>query len=107
MSVVILAYPDGHLETYRGELHGTLLEGPRGANGFGYDPLFMPESARGRTMAQLTPDEKHALSHRGNAFRALAEALADIVAVLTYGANKYAPDNWRKVENAPSVSRYR
>ncbi|WP_432804232.1 RdgB/HAM1 family non-canonical purine NTP pyrophosphatase [Deinococcus taeanensis] len=73
VSVVILAYPDGHLETYRGELHGTLLEGPRGANGFGYDPLFVPDGDT-RTLAEMTVEEKRAVSHRGRALAALREA---------------------------------
>lgn len=73
VSVVILAYPDGHLETYRGELPGTLLEGPRGANGFGYDPLFVPDGDT-RTLAELTVPEKRAISHRGRALAALRDA---------------------------------
>ncbi|WP_240741571.1 RdgB/HAM1 family non-canonical purine NTP pyrophosphatase [Deinococcus sp. KSM4-11] len=73
VSVVILAYPDGHLETYRGELHGTLLEGPRGENGFGYDPLFVPDGET-RTLAEMTVAEKRAISHRGLALAALMDA---------------------------------
>lgn len=73
VSVVILAYPDGHLETYRGELHGTLLEGPRGQNGFGYDPLFVPDGDT-RTLAEMTIEEKRQISHRGRALAALMEA---------------------------------
>ncbi|AWT37014.1 non-canonical purine NTP pyrophosphatase [Deinococcus arenae] len=76
VSVVILAYPDGHLETYRGELPGTLLEGPRGANGFGYDPLFVPDGET-RTLAEMTVPEKRAVSHRGRALAALREAHRD------------------------------
>ena len=72
VSVVMLAYPDGHVETYRGELTGTLLEGPRGENGFGYDPLFVPDGET-RTLAEMTVAEKRAISHRG---RALADLLA-------------------------------
>lgn len=73
VSVVMLAYPDGHLETYRGELSGTLLEGPRGENGFGYDPLFVPDGET-RTLAEMTLAEKQAISHRGRALAALMEA---------------------------------
>ncbi|MBB5234595.1 XTP/dITP diphosphohydrolase [Deinococcus budaensis] len=73
VSVVILAYPDGHLETYRGELSGTLLEGPRGENGFGYDPLFVPDG-EARTLAEMTVAEKRAISHRGRALAALMQA---------------------------------
>ncbi|MBI0446604.1 MULTISPECIES: RdgB/HAM1 family non-canonical purine NTP pyrophosphatase [Deinococcus] len=70
VSVVMLAYPDGHVETYRGELTGTLLEGPRGENGFGYDPLFVPDGET-RTLAEMTVAEKRAISHRGRALAAL------------------------------------
>ncbi|MBZ9714075.1 RdgB/HAM1 family non-canonical purine NTP pyrophosphatase [Deinococcus multiflagellatus] len=73
VSVVILAHPDGHVETYRGELHGTLLEGPRGDGGFGYDPLFVPDGHT-RTLAEMTVPEKRAISHRGQALAALAHA---------------------------------
>ncbi|PNY80211.1 RdgB/HAM1 family non-canonical purine NTP pyrophosphatase [Deinococcus koreensis] len=73
VSVVIVAYPDGHLESYRGELRGTLLEGPRGENGFGYDPLFVPDGET-RTLAEMTVAEKRAISHRGQALGALLEA---------------------------------
>ncbi|WP_309571099.1 RdgB/HAM1 family non-canonical purine NTP pyrophosphatase [Deinococcus sp.] len=76
VSVVILAYPDGHLETYRGELNGTLLEGPRGENGFGYDPLFVPDGDT-RTLAEMTVAEKRAISHRGRALAALMDAHRD------------------------------
>lgn len=73
VSVVMLAYPDGHVETYRGELTGTLLEGPRGENGFGYDPLFVPDGET-RTLAEMTVAEKRAISHRGRALAALLAA---------------------------------
>jgi XTP/dITP diphosphohydrolase len=69
VSVVLLAYPDGHLETYRGEVAGTILEGPRGQEGFGYDPLFLLPG--GRTMAELSVAEKRQVSHRGKALEAL------------------------------------
>jgi len=73
VSVVVLAYPDGHLETYRGEVSGRILEGPRGENGFGYDPIFEVDGTT-RTMAELTIEEKRAVSHRGRALEALREA---------------------------------
>ncbi|WP_019586484.1 RdgB/HAM1 family non-canonical purine NTP pyrophosphatase [Deinococcus apachensis] len=76
VSVVILAHPDGQIETYRGELTGTLLEGPRGENGFGYDPLFVPDGET-RTLAEMTVAEKRAISHRGRALAALMQAHAD------------------------------
>ncbi|TSA86160.1 RdgB/HAM1 family non-canonical purine NTP pyrophosphatase [Deinococcus detaillensis] len=75
ISVLVLAYPDGHIEEYRGEVDGQLLEGPRGVGGFGYDPLFgLPD---GRSMAQLSLEEKRAVGHRGKAFDALKKAHVD------------------------------
>ena len=59
--------------------HGRLAEAPRGTGGFGYDPAFIPRDLDdGRTMAEITPAEKHAISHRGRAARALAEALGEL-----------------------------
>ena len=76
-TVAAVAYPDGSWFVVDGEVEGVIAESARGSNGFGYDPIFLPEGQRGRAMAELSPDEKHALSHRGNAFRALADALAE------------------------------
>lgn len=74
--VLVLAAADGTvLETTEGTVEGTILDTPRGEGGFGYDPLFVPAGER-RTMAELTADEKAALSHRGRAARAMAERLA-------------------------------
>ena len=73
VSVVVLAYPDGVVEEYRGEVPGTLLEGPRGEGGLGYDPLFLPDGET-RTFAEMTVEEKRALSHRGRALAALQAA---------------------------------
>ena len=50
----------------------------RGTNGFGYDPLFWPEDTPGKTMAELTPEEKNAISHRKHAIEALAQELAKL-----------------------------
>lgn len=61
----------------RGEAPGMILNAPRGSGGFGYDPLFYDEEV-GRTFAEITPEEKNARSHRGKAFRALAERLVSI-----------------------------
>ena len=58
-----------------GVVDGVIAEGPRGTGGFGYDPVFVPDDAGGRTLAELAPAEKHGLSHRGRAFRALADQL--------------------------------
>ena len=60
--------------TLRGEASGIILTDPRGEGGFGYDPLFL-DPELGRTFAELAPEEKNARSHRGRAFRALAEPL--------------------------------
>ncbi len=73
VSVITVAYPDGHVESYRGEVAGQILEGPRGAGGFGYDPLFYyPELDK--TFAELTTEEKRHVSHRGRALNKLLEA---------------------------------
>lgn len=65
-------------------MEGRLLGEPRGEGGFGYDPIFVPvredgPAGRGRTTAQMAPEEKHAISHRGQAFRDLAPILAEIL----------------------------
>jgi len=66
---VIAAARDGQtLNTFRGQAEGTLLDSPRGSNGFGYDPLFYFPSIQ-KTFAELTPEEKAQYSHRGAAFR--------------------------------------
>ncbi len=74
----VLAYVDTEGElTAEGSCEGELTHEPRGDGGFGYDPAFVPaDLADGRTMAELAPDEKDAISHRGRAARALAERLA-------------------------------
>ncbi len=70
---VIAAARDGcMLSTFRGEAQGRILEAPRGADGFGYDPLFF-FPALGKTFAELTPEEKAGVSHRGAAFRRFLE----------------------------------
>ena len=70
---VIAAARDGQtLATFRGEAHGRILRGPHGAGGFGYDPLFF-FPALGKTFAELTPEEKAGVSHRGAAFRKFLE----------------------------------
>jgi len=73
VTVVCLAWPDGECAYFDGRVDGTLIETPRGSGGFGYDPLFVP-MGESRTMAELTPAEKDALSHRGRAMRAFAAA---------------------------------
>ncbi len=76
--VAALATPDGRVWTRSGELWGEIAPEPRGEGGFGYDPVFfLPEL--GRTLAELSPEEKNQISHRGKAFRALAELLAELI----------------------------
>lgn len=79
--VCVMAYvdPDEHSERlFYGECRGTLAPSPRGTGGFGYDPAFLPdEYPDGRTMAELTDEEKDRISHRGRAVRALAAWLAE------------------------------
>ena len=68
-----LCWPDGHTETFQGEIHGRLVFPPRGARGFGYDPIFIPEGY-GKTFGEMDPDAKHAISHRAIAFRKMTDA---------------------------------
>ena len=74
--VAAIAQPDGGVETADGECCGRILAEPHGAGGFGYDPIFQLEG-QDRTMAELDPEEKNRLSHRGRAFRRLAPALVE------------------------------
>jgi XTP/dITP diphosphohydrolase len=72
--VAVLVRPSGEEHVAEATVEGTLITEPRGSGGFGYDPIFVPEGD-GRTMAELTSEEKDAISHRGKAFRALIPAL--------------------------------
>ena len=74
-TVVILRWPDGRELVVNGVCEGTITSERSGDGGFGYDPVFAPDDADGRTFAQLSPVEKHAISHRGRALRALAESI--------------------------------
>lgn len=69
-----LATPEGDVRAVRGECAGRILRAPRGAGGFGYDPVFLPDGEE-RTMAELPSAAKHRISHRGRAFAALAPLL--------------------------------
>lgn len=73
--VTALASPDGHIELFEGEVHGEIAESPRGRAGFGYDPVFVI-AGDGRTMAELSSEEKHRVSHRGLAGAKLRARLA-------------------------------
>jgi XTP/dITP diphosphohydrolase len=80
VSVLCLAWPDGHTETFRGEVEGEIVWPPRGTAGFGYDPIFKPDGYE-TTFGEMTAEEKHgwrpgdadALSHRARAFKLLVE----------------------------------
>lgn len=74
-TVIAVAYPSGESLCVEGVLQGRIGVERRGEHGFGYDPVFEPDHAGGRTLAELTPDEKNANSHRANALRALVGAL--------------------------------
>lgn len=78
-TVALVRWPDGREVAATGAVDGVIATDARGTNGFGYDPLFVPAEGNGRTFAELTPEEKHALSHRGRAFRALAAELAKLL----------------------------
>lgn len=80
VSVLCLAWPDGHVELFRGEVEGHVVWPPRGTKGFGYDPVFQPEGYD-QTFGEMSAEEKHgwkpgdaaALSHRARAFKLFAE----------------------------------
>jgi XTP/dITP diphosphohydrolase len=78
VTVAVARWPDGREVAAEGVVEGWIAEGRRGSGGFGYDPVFVPSELDGRTfgeIAEASPDAKHAISHRGRAFRALAEKL--------------------------------
>ncbi len=80
VSVLCLAWPDGHTEMFRGEVEGALVWPPRGTSGFGYDPVFLPKGHE-TTFGEMTAEQKHgwkpgdqaALSHRARAFKLFVE----------------------------------
>ena len=74
VSVITMAYPDGKIVSARGELHGEILRQEQGTGGFGYDPVFFLPQLR-KTYAQLTPEEKAAVSHRGKALEVFDQKL--------------------------------
>jgi XTP/dITP diphosphohydrolase len=73
-----LVLPDGREHVTEGKVHGTLIREPRGSNGFGYDPIFMPDGFA-ITTAEMDSDAKDAISHRGKALRALAPVIAALL----------------------------
>lgn len=74
-SSVVLLYPDGSKLVGEGDCEGHIAHEPKGTNGFGYDPLFMPEAFPGKHMAELTPEQKNSISHRFFALQNLAAQL--------------------------------
>ena len=86
VSALIVAWPDGHTELFEGRVWGTVTPEPRGSQGFGYDPIFLPDGCA-RTFGEMSSSEKHGidwtpggrtgLSHRAVAFRLLADACLD------------------------------
>jgi XTP/dITP diphosphohydrolase len=77
-TVALVAFPDGTELWAEGVVDGTIARAAQGSAGFGYDPVFVPAEGGGVTFAAMTPEAKHAISHRGRAFRALAAALASL-----------------------------
>lgn len=73
VAVMALAFPDGSHDLFRGEVHGSLIYPPRGSNGFGYDPMFVPDGCD-MTFGEMDPIAKQAMSHRARAFALFATA---------------------------------
>lgn len=73
VAALSLAWPDGHCETFEGRVYGRLIWPPRGERGFGYDPIFIPDGFD-ITFGEMDPAQKHAMSHRADAFRQLVAA---------------------------------
>jgi len=76
VSVITMVFPDGSHISARGECHGHIIDVPEGSNGFGYDPLFVPNGFQ-RTFAQLLPEEKNRISHRAKALQKLEKLLEE------------------------------
>ena len=84
---VVCAFPAGETVSAEGDCFGTITRAPQGESGFGYDPVFfVPEL--GKTFAQLTPEEKNKISHRGNALRLFAAQLKDYLEKRNDGTDK-------------------
>lgn len=79
VSAVCCTFPNGDIIRTKGECHGNILYAPVGEHGFGYDPVFGPDCSEG-SMAQLTDEEKNAISHRGKAVREFIEKLREYYA---------------------------
>ena len=79
-TAAVAAFPHGGEVVAEGWVDGEIATAPRGSNGFGYDPVFVPAAGNGRTFAEMTLAEKEALSHRSRAFRALGAQLRSLLA---------------------------
>ena len=79
--VIAIAVNGEVIETFEGEVRGRIIDEPRGANGFGYDPIFVPDGSE-KTFAELSQEEKNRISHRAAAFRKAAEFVEDEMSVL-------------------------
>lgn len=79
VSCICCTFPNGDVLRARGTCEGSILFAPRGENGFGYDPVFQPDGYA-CSMAELRPEEKNAISHRGNALKILKEELRNYYA---------------------------
>jgi len=77
-TIALLLFNDGREVIAQGVCEGSIAESQRGERGFGYDAVFIPSLGDGRTFAEMSIAEKHSLSHRGLAFRALAKSLEDL-----------------------------
>lgn len=80
-TVALARWPDGREVAAIGDVEGVIALEPRGREGFGYDPVFVPLEGDGRSFAEMTAAEKHAVSHRGRAFRTLADGLKVVQAL--------------------------
>lgn len=84
-SAVVMAWPDGRLVSATGSCPGSIASEPKGAGGFGYDPVFIPDGYD-RTMAELDPAEKNRLSHRGRALRSIKAELDAVLGLRSGGS---------------------
>ena len=92
-TVALAHWPDGREAAALGTVEGTIAHAARGEGGFGYDPVFVPGEGDGRTFSEMTSAEKHAISHRGRAFRTLAQGLQVMIEVPdTNGPDTNGPD---------------
>jgi XTP/dITP diphosphohydrolase len=74
-AAIAVAFPDDVIIVAEGEVHGTITMSAAGTDGFGYDPLFIPDEGDGRSFGEMSSSEKHELSHRRRALESLVEAL--------------------------------